>query len=347
MRCCGVWIGVMLAGWIAAGCGDDGGGSPPVVRFRALSFNTGSGGATGGFAGGEWTAELKDIGDEYYGNGLAWQPAVEATRRWLAEVEPDVVVFQEIFHTPDCADIPAAQREQFICEQYDVAPALPVARIVLGAGYQVMCHLGKPDKCGAVKTSFGRFRGCAEDFCLEGLAGARVPDCGRGSRVGRGVIELVAGGSLTLVNFHGSSGVSAEDERCRLAQVDQVFVDLGDGTGQPAANGARNLIMGDLNVDPVLWASFDPSAARWLDFAVNPDDAEATADRPFHFHSEVGQDAPASYAGLFNIDHVLSDAATGGCWVAGITPGHPHVLGDEFHFDHKPVVCDLEMAERP
>lgn len=33
------------------------------------------------------------------------------------------------------------------------------------------CHSGKPDKCAAVKRSFGSFRGCGDDFCLEGLMG--------------------------------------------------------------------------------------------------------------------------------------------------------------------------------
>lgn len=69
-----------------------------------------------------------------------------------------------------------------------------------GDGYQVMCNPGKPDKCAAVKKSFGSFRGCADDFCLEGMEGYTVPDCGSGARVGRAILDRVDGGTLTLVN---------------------------------------------------------------------------------------------------------------------------------------------------
>jgi len=355
-----------VPGLLAIACGEGGGGgNGDGVRFRAVTFNTGSGGPPGSFAGGDFSDDLKTISDERYGNGLAWLPAVEATRQWLAETDPDVVAFQEIFYTGDCSHIPESDREGFVCEGWQPPdPADPaaaagesVAQLVLGAGYQVVCHLGRPDKCAAVHERFGRFRGCDQDFCLEGMDGGRVEDCGSGSRVGRGVIDLVAGGTLTLVSFHGSSGVTSEDEACRLRQVNQVFVDLTPGSGSgdatsvggdgPAANGVRNLILGDLNVDPVLWASFDDSAARWLDFVRNPEDPEATADRPFAFLSAAGEDAEPSYAALFNIDHVISDAATGDCWVAGVTEGHPYVLGADVHFDHKPVVCDLELPAEP
>jgi Endonuclease/Exonuclease/phosphatase family len=339
-------ISMVVGSWLlaAGGCGDDDGGQPEVVRFRVVTFNTGSTGPTGTVLGEEWTTDLKTIGDELYGNGLAWKPAVETTRQWLAEVNPEVIVFQEIFGTQDCSDIPAAERAHFVCEDWQPGDDT-VAQVVLGQGYQVMCHPGNNDKCGAVRLDFGRFRECDSDYCHEGFTGAPVPDCGHGSRVGRGTIELVAGGTLTLVNFHGSSGVVTQDMECRLQQVNQVFVDLTTGDGQPAANGDRNLVMGDFNADPVRWASFDVSAARWLDFVTNPDDPESTPGRPFHFISEVGKDAEPTYAAMFNIDHVVSDTATGTCWVAGVSPDRPYVLGADLHFDHRPIICDVEMPQ--
>ncbi len=325
-------------------CGDDPGeGQPPSVSFRVVTFNTGSAGPTGRVSGQEYTDELKGIGDEWYGNGLAWLPAVEATRRWLEQVAPEVIVFQEVFSTEDCSDIPVVEREGFVCAGHSPGDDT-VAQLVLGEGYQLMCQLQHNDKCAAVRLDFGSFAGCEADYCPEGLAGAEVDGCGHGSRVGRGTIDLVVGETLTLVSFHGSSGVTSEDMECRRRQVDQVFVDLGTGDGQPAANGERNLIMGDLNTDPVRWASFDASAARWLDFVANPDAPASSWDRPFHFVSDVGEEAEPTYAALFNIDHVVSDRATGSCWVAGITSGHPYVLGADVYFDHHPIVCDLEMA---
>ena len=278
-----------------------------------------------------YTSAHAKLSDQYYGDGLAWHKAVTATKAWFAQVNPDVVVFQEIFYAGDCPGIPQTAYKDFYCETWKAGDPT-VAQEVLGTGYQVMCHVGKSDKCAAVKKSFGTFQGCKTDFCLEGLEGFPVKDCGSGSRIGRGTIDLVGGGTLTLVNVHGSSGVNGDDMDCRVKQFEQVFVDLGDG--KPAASGVRNLIMGDLNTDPGRVALFDKSAARWNDFV--------GSGKKFHFISDVGPLAPPSYSGLFNIDHVVSDVGKGSCWIAGVTAGHPVVL-DAVYFDHKPVVCAVTL----
>ncbi|MFH2010813.1 MAG: hypothetical protein ABI333_29700 [bacterium] len=324
-----------LAG--VAACGDDdggnGNGNGNGLQFVVLTFNSGTSEGLGhgdGLDDGYSTLDAS-YSDLYYGDGLAWSPAVEATTAFFADVSPDVVVFQEIFYTGDCSGIPPEALEKFICDTWQ--PGDPtVAQLVLGEGYQVMCNPGNNDKCAAVKRAFGSFRGCAGDFCLEGMEGFRVNDCGHGARVGRAVIELVAGGELTLVNYHGSSGIDQDEMDCRRQQVDQVFVDLGDG--EPGANGARNLIMGDLNTDPGRLASMDPSALRWTDFVGE--------GLPFHFITEVGMDAEPTYQGIVNIDHVMSDTATGTCWVAGLDGGPPPII-EATYFDHLPIVCTVQM----
>lgn len=197
------------------------------------------------------------------------------------------------------------------------------------------CSLGKNDKCAAIRREFGTFRGCADDLCLGGLGGARVPDCGSGSRAGRGTIDLESGGHLTPVHVHGTSGILPKDRLCRSKQFAQIFVDLGDGA--PAANGDANLVMGDLNMDPRLSADFDESAAFWNEH-VGPGKA-------FQMISDAGPNAPGSDAGVVNIDHVASDVLSGACFVAGLTDGHPAVL-DTVYFDHKPVVCELTEPYR-
>ena len=186
------------------------------------------------------------------------------------------------------------------------------------------------DKCAAVNRRFGSFRGCSSSFCLEGLDGYRVPDCGGGARVARGIIDLVEGGTLTLVSFHGTSGRSGDDKDCREAQVEQVFEDLGDGS--PGANGAHNLIMGDFNTDPGRAALLDNSARRWNDFVDGS---------RFHYISEVGWSAPGSYAGVADVDHVVSDTLSGSCWIPGVA-GVPDYI-DSSYFDHHPVVCDVGL----
>jgi hypothetical protein len=255
---------------------------------------------------------------------------VDDTRAWFEGVGADVVVFQEIFYSGLCPDVPADAREGFVCESWAEGDPT-VAQVVLGDGWQVACHPGKDDKCAAVRRGFGSFAGLADDFHLEGLEGAEIDGCGSGARVGRGVIELVDGGELTMVNVHGSSGISSEDRACRALQFRQVFEDLGLGDGEPAANGAVNLVMGDFNTDPGRSTSYDESAAYL---------ADAVQGSAFAFISEMGPDAEPSYQGLANIDHVISDGLSGDCVVPGVSEGEPAVSEIVF-FDHHPVVCEL------
>jgi len=301
---------------------------PPAIV--AVTFNTGTSESMGHDALPDdgYTSEHAALSDAWYGDGLAWVPAVDAARAFLAEVEPDVVAFQEIFWSDECADIPVEARGDFVCETWSEGDPT-VAQTVLGDGWQVACHPGKPDKCAAVREGFGTFAGCDAGFCLEGLTGFGVEDCGNGARVARGVIERVDDTELTLVSVHGSSGIAGDDEQCRLQQVDQVFVDLGDGA--PAANGETNLVLGDFNTDPGRWTGSDPSAARWAEFVGD--------GLPFRFITDVGPDAVPSYGDLVNIDHVVSDALVGSCRIAGLE-GEPPVI-DAVYFDHKPVVCEV------
>ncbi len=325
---------LLCAACAPAGDDDDSAGATP---FLAVTFNTGTTPGMGHDQGPDdgYTQEHADRSDRWYGDGLAWVPAVEAATAWFADLQPDVVVFQEIFHPDDCADVPDDARADFVCEDWQ--PGDPtVAQRILGPGYQVACHPGKPDKCAAVRSAFGRFEGCSGDLCLEGMDGFTVPTCGSGARVARGVIALADGGELTLVNVHGSSGLSGEDKACRVAQVEQVFVDLGDGA--PGTSGERNLVLGDFNTDPGRWLESDVSAARWRDFAAPS--GEGDGSQAFTFHTDVGPDATTTYSGLANIDHALSDFAEGGCWHAGVTDGRPAVT-DARYFDHVPAVCSL------
>ena len=325
---------VIAQALVACRPGADSGGAPPPddpsPPLTVVSFNTGTTESMGHDAGPDdgYTEAHAATSDAWYGDGLAWRPAIDATTRFLAEVQPELVAFQEIFHADRCADIPDAHHDDFVCEGW--APGDPtVTQQVLGAGYQVACHPGKDDKCLAVRTDWGRIRGCDGELCLEGLAGAAVDGCGSGARVARAVIEDADGHKqLTVVSVHGTSGVSAEEQGCRIAQIEQVFDDLGDGA--PGTSGPRNLVLGDLNTDPGRFSGFDASAAAWV---------ERVDGSELAFISAVGPDAPGSYQGLADIDHVLSDAHAGACWHAGVDP-HPSVI-DAVYFDHKPVVCEL------
>ena len=326
-------VGLALVALV--GCGSNDGSSGPT-SLRVVTFNTGT---TEGLAhdappdDGYASAEAA-ISDRYYGDGLAWQPVVDDARRFLAELQPDIIAFQEIFHSDDCVAVPAEARVGWVCETWTPGAAT-VAQEILGTGYQVACHLGKPDKCIGVRRAVARIRGCDGAFCLDGLAGSTIDGCGGGARVGRAVLDLHDGTAVTVVSVHGTSGFSAEDIACRQAQFAQVFTDLGDG--EPGANGERNLILGDFNTDPGRATRLDASARTLAE--------AAGTGGSFHFLSSVGADAVPTYAGIFNIDHVISDAFAGNCWSPGIGDGGPRV-SPTIYFDHVPVVCDLMPRSR-
>lgn len=302
--------------------------------FVVMTFNTGSAKELAHDAEPDdgYTAAHAALTDEHYGNGLAWKPLIEDTRAFFVAADPDVVVFQEIFWPGECPSIPVEAQAGFVCEGWQPGDAT-VVESVLGPDYQVACHPGKPDKCAAVHARFGVFRGCDGPLCLEGMTGFGVDSCGNGARIARAVIDRPDGSSLTLVGVHGTSGFTLEEQACRVEQIRQVFVDLGDGT--PGANGERNLIMGDFNTDPARMEGGDLSATEW--------NTHTAAGEPFHFISDVGLDVPATYAGAFNIDHVVSDVYDGSCWTAGVTPGKDPVTPTIF-FDHKPIVCTLSAS---
>lgn len=308
---------LVVCALFTSSCSDDATTERTKPNVSLVTFNTGMPQLQG---------EPGDYVDQY-GNGLAWKPLVADTRVFFESASPDIALFQEIFHPEECVSVTPEAKPGFVCEDWQSGDPT-VVQMLLGADYQVACNLGKPDKCLAVKKSFGSLVGCSDDVCLDGLAGSQVPDCGSGSRVGRGVIQLARDGSLlTVVNVHGSSGLTQADQDCRVLQFAQVFEELGIGDG-PAANGERNVIAGDLNTDPGRMTDYDESASAFS--------AYVGTGTPFHFVSAVGPKAPPTYGGLFNIDHVVSDALGGSCTSAG-------KISDIGGFDHEPLVCRLTL----
>ncbi len=297
------------------------------LRFTAVTFNVGLHPREGDEG---ITAEQLQYLDEYYGNGLAWMPAIEQVRDFLAGLNPAIVAFQEVFDVAECPNIPVEARAGFVCENW--SPGDPtVPQLVLGPGYLVACNWHKHDKCVGIRKDFASLAGCDQDVCPDGLFGTSVSGCGSGARVARGELDLGGGRGLTVVHVHGTSGRSSDDMDCRAAQVEQVFVDLGDG--EPGANGAVNLVLGDFNTDPRSPAVLvlDPSARRWADF-VGP-------GKEFQFLNE----RQPTYQGLFCIDNMVSDRLEASCWYPG-RDGHPAV-SPEGRFDHTPTVCEITWME--
>jgi hypothetical protein len=271
-----------------------------------------------------YSSEMAEAADELYENSLSWQPAEEALRAHLEAVSPDLAVFQELFYDPWCEDIIIDPELDFVCEGYTPDRPLQIERL-LGEGYQIACAPGQPDNCAAVKRTFGSIDGCDAALCVGGLEGMSPPSgCSSGVRVGSVHITLASGGALTLVNFHGSSGGSAEDRACRVDQIHQIFVDRGDG--HPAADGTINLVMGDLNTDPTRLTASDESAAEWALYVGE--------GLPYQYISDAEE---PSYQGLVSIDHIVSDVlrrGEGGCSIEPVWEGT--------YWDHLPVRCEVD-----
>lgn len=341
LRCVRPWGFLLVAilgtvgAWPAGCCADevrDDDARTADKSFVVMTFNTGT---TLGLRhddppeDGYGSAQAK-TSDAWYGNGLAWRPAIEAVRKFLRQVDPDVVAFQEMFFPEEGANIPPEARAGFVAETW--AQGDPsVARMVLGEDYQIAFHPGKTNKCLAVHRRFGTIRGYKADAAVNWLEGAPVKGCGGGARVARAIVDRTHGEPLTIICLHGTSGMKAADQDCRVQQVERIFVDFGDGA--PGVRGKQNLILGDFNTDPGKAPAIDKSAVRWNDF-VGPGKA-------FHFLSKVGAGAPRAYQGFADIDHIVSDAFRGECRYVGVDEGTERVF-DGVYFDHVPVVCTIK-----
>jgi hypothetical protein len=315
----------MVLALVFAGCAAE------DESFRVMTFNIGTTTGMGHDTDDNgYSEEMAQIADELYENSLSWNPAERDLIAWLAEHRPTIVVFQEGFYDRWCEEIEVDPELDFVCKGYTPERPLQIERL-LGPDYQVACADGQEDNCAGVLRSFATMRGCPlEAPCLGGLEGMGPPDgCSRGARVGRVVLDLHDGTELTLVNVHGTSGVTDEDMECRSSQFAQIFIDRGDG--EPAASGERNLVMGDLNTDPWVLETSDPSAQLWNEY-VGP-------GKPYEYISGTPETGPPTYAGLFRIDHVVSDALTGGCVVPGTREEPP--VHDGIYWDHMPQLCDV------
>jgi hypothetical protein len=309
-----------------------------ALEFRVMTFNTGTSSQSlhdndekEGEGDGYTSTQAAYI-DEHLGNSLAWVPAEDALTAWLAMHRPEIVAFQEMMYDPWCEEVPAPPAGLgLVCEGYVPGGPWTVERL-LGPDYQVASTIDQEDNWVGIRRDFGRFKDCPEEGpCIGGVFGLGLPgECNGRPRVSSIEIVLADGRELVLVNVHATSGMTTQDMECRALQFDQVFKDQGDG--HPAAHGAVNLVMGDMNTDPFLLAAGDPSAAKWNQY-VGPGKA-------FHYISSDSAAGPATHVTTMHIDHVVSDAITGSCIVPGESPNLPPIMETTF-FDHRPVLCDV------
>jgi len=284
-----------------------------------------------------YTDEMAEAASDLYSNNLSWTPAEEGLAAFLADEQPEIAIFQELFFDPWCEEIEVDPDLDFVCQDYAADRPLQIERL-LGEAYQVACATGHPDNCVGVLRSFGDLRGCPDEgLCLEGLDGMAPPSgCTAGARVGGVPLDLPDGRTITVVDVHASAGLSEDDMMCRVEQFTQVFEDRGDGA--PAASGAVNLVAGDINTDPFVLADADPSAAYWAGFVGE--------GKPFGYLSARDEEGPPTHVTGLRIDQVIADGLTGDCEVIG-SGGAPGPLLDAVYWDHAPVLCEAALPAGP
>ena len=286
-----------------------------------------------------YTDATAGIVDASYQNSLSWNPAEARLTEWLALVDPDIVAFQEIFHDPWCDDInrPEDAPLDLVCGNYTPDRPRQVRRL-MGPDFQIVCGEGKPDTCIAVHTRLGRVaaREGQPDNCLTTWDGfVPLSRCTSRDRLGRAFVASNNGRpAFNIIAVHGTSGLTVEDALCRRDIFSLIFDDKGDGAPLVRSD-AINLVLGDFNVDPILFAGGDESADYLLEHIGD--------DHPFQWHSPTDPNGPRSYALGVSIDHVASDGLTGSCIIPGSSPGVAPIW-DRIYWDHRPVVCELTHA---
>lgn len=301
--------------------------TPEIDQLRVVSLNTGSGKTVkvpaednAGFG-----PEQAETADHWYGNGLAWPSVMQDLQAFFKQVDADIVGLQEIFYSGHCPDIPKSAHQGFVCENWQAGDRT-VAELILGDAYQIACHPGRPDKCLAVHRRLGQFDNCDQNFCPEGLTSLDDGLCGTGGRAAGAKVHLKAGGTLSLVHIHATSGVSLRDARCRSQQIKAAF------TSETTAP-EFGLVLGDFNTDP--------GRLTWIDPAARTLARQARPPSHYRFISDVGFFTQPTFLSFLNIDHVLAAGMEGECWYPGRTPEEPAV-STYTYLDHTAIVCDLQ-----
>lgn len=307
-----------------------------VLSFRVMTFNTGTTNNVIHKGQGGYTMEHSEEIAAHYRNNLAWKPAEDALRQFIAEQQPEIVVLQEVYYDGWCKsdplELPSAL--DLVCDDYSEDGPLQIERL-LGDEYAAACAWHFPDLCVGVRKDFAQMKDCPEDFCLEGLSGFPIEGCSASARVSRAVLTIPGAGELTVVAAHTNAGMSYGDQECRGKQFAQIFEDRGDGT--PAASGEVNVALGDMNTDPFAFTGADLSLEVWNKYVGE--------GLPFHYLSADSYDDPITHVAFTHLDHVISDGLTGVCVVYGETPGTSPVSDSSF-FDHRPVVCDVTLSSQ-
>ncbi len=250
----------------------------------------------------------------------------------LAAYKPDIVVLNEVFDADLCAGKGEAN-PKWICTGYKGRLPYQQVRRYLGPDYTIVCDgIAHYDCIGALTKRFTVKQCAAGTVCLGAATTPAHPAAckGIGSITSVSAAHLnLAGQAITVVNGHPLNAVDYTGDACRHAQYKQIFEQLAIGT--------RNLIMGDMNGDPIRFPTVFKSFSYW--------NTKVGKGKRFRYHSGPAEASPppATWEKFFTLDYVLSDFLQGTCRTLGAQADAHRLDHPIKRMDHLAIVCDLEF----
>jgi len=293
--------------------------NPNPPRIRVLCANVGS-------------ANLTCRGPYLYNLCLA--SVEERISAGIARLQPDVIVLQEVTDPGQCEQFSERNPDRVCFNYTERTPYFQIRRLV-GPDYTIVCDARNHFECVAVHVEAGTIDGCPRGRLCRGGAMADVPkdNCDPGFTVSK-VTTTVHGVRMAIVNVHSNS----RSIICRKKAFRRIFETV-DGK-PPLASEERNLILGDMNVDP--FCSDDASARLWIQYVGGVNEG-----KPYHYHSGPAEHIPPypTYPALGRVlDHVISNFAEGICLTLGESPGTERLDGGS-GMDHRALLCDLTILD--
>ena len=256
----------------------------------------------------------------------------------LASHAPDIVVLNEVWDTARCKGV-TEKDSGFVCHAPDKLSVEQQARRYLGDGYTIVCDGIAHFDCIGVRSSRVTLD---PTLCAAGklcLGKAKTPGhpaacAGMGSITSVSSAGVTVDGlGFTVINGHPLNAYNNKGDPCRLAQYKQIFEVL--------AGGKRNLIMGDMNGDPIRFPSIFPSFVYW--------NKQVGPGRRFRYLSGPTEASPPppTWMNSVTLDYVLSDGfASGACRTLGAKADKDRLDHPTYRMDHLGIVCDL-LLEKP
>ena len=284
---------------------------------------------------------------EYHFN-LCIKSVEERIGKSIAKLSPDIIALQEVTDPRQCKGFVERDKAK-VCYKYREQDPFYQVRRLVGPDYSIACDARNGFECIAVRVGVGVIEGCPQGQLCPSLARVDQPDsaCDGGFTVSAVTVVLHANGMrIGIVNAHPQSNdvASLKKEKaqcqtaCRERALRQIFETV-DGQ-PPLAQEDRNLILGDINIDP--FRDDDASIQLWKQYV-----GAYSEGKPYYYHSGPAEHNPPYYTSFLpwkkrTLDHMVSNFAKGTCITLGEAPGTERLDGGK-GTDHRALFCELEI----